>query len=31
MLVWRFRSGRWKTELDREPHRVIEPIEPSEA
>jgi putative MATE family efflux protein len=31
MLVWRFRSGRWKTELAREPARTIEPIEPSEA
>jgi Na+-driven multidrug efflux pump len=31
MLVWRFRSGRWKTELAREPGLRIEPIEPSEA
>jgi putative MATE family efflux protein len=31
MLVWRFRSGRWKTELAREPARAVEPIEPSEA
>jgi putative MATE family efflux protein len=30
MLVWRFRGGGWKTELEREPHRRIEPIEPSE-
>jgi Na+-driven multidrug efflux pump len=29
MLVWRFRGGRWKTELAREPGRAIEPIEPS--
>ena len=31
MLVWRFRSGRWKTELARDPARAVEPIEPSEA
>ena len=31
MLVWRFRGGRWKTELAREPGRAIDPIEPSEA
>jgi Na+-driven multidrug efflux pump len=31
MLVWRFRGGRWKTELAPEPGLRIEPIEPSEA
>jgi Na+-driven multidrug efflux pump len=30
MLIWRYRSGRWKTVLDREPARPIAPIEPSE-
>jgi Na+-driven multidrug efflux pump len=30
MLVWRYRSGRWKTVLDREPARAMAPIEPSE-
>jgi putative MATE family efflux protein len=30
MLIWRYRSGRWKTVLDREPARAIAPIEPSE-
>ena len=31
MLIWRFRSGRWKTVLAREPAPVSTPIEPSEA
>jgi Na+-driven multidrug efflux pump len=31
MLIWRFRSGRWKTVLAREPVSATEPIEPSEA
>jgi putative MATE family efflux protein len=31
MLVWRFRSGHWKTVLAREPARATEPLEPSEA
>jgi putative MATE family efflux protein len=30
MLVWRYRSGRWKSVLDREPERALAPIEPSE-
>lgn len=30
MLVARFRSGRWKTVLDRSAARVIAPLEPSE-
>jgi putative MATE family efflux protein len=31
MLVWRFRSGVWKTVLAREPAPPTEPLEPSEA
>jgi putative MATE family efflux protein len=31
MLVWRFRSGHWKTVLAREPAPPTEPLEPSEA
>jgi putative MATE family efflux protein len=31
MLIWRFRSGRWKSVLDREPAPPTEPLEPSEA
>jgi len=31
MLIWRFRSGHWKTVLAREPAPVSSPIEPSEA
>ncbi len=30
MLVWRFRSGRWKTELAGDPEHSLEPIERSE-
>jgi Na+-driven multidrug efflux pump len=30
MLVWRYRSGRWKTVLGHEPARPITPLEPSE-
>jgi len=31
MLIWRFRSGRWKTVLAREPVSATEPIEPAQA
>jgi len=31
MLVWRFRSGHWKTVLARAPAPPTAPIEPSEA
>jgi putative MATE family efflux protein len=30
MLIWRYRSGRWKTVLERPGERELAPIEPSE-